>query len=591
VENRQHTDIEHKLHNILVKIQVALEQLGFDRELQDSIEECLEMIRTKQYNVAVIGEFKRGKSTIINALLGAAILPADINPMTATINRVTYGSEQGAVVKFKDGSEKKIGIGELEEYVTKITTESEKRAATVSEAVVYYPTVFCQNNIDIIDTPGLNDNDKMTEITLSILDSIDAVIVPIAAKSPVSKTEIDLVCKLISKNDIDNIVFVINRMDELDKDEYVYETFLEKRKIRIQTGVMDNLKEIESSEELIAKAHRLLDNIIICGISAKMALESFVTNNNEKRKESRWEEFLKVLMASVTSKKIFNIFNKTINTIKRTISEIGHQDEKRREYFKNKTEEILSGESAIMEYAGNTDRIIDRVFEENDEKLTKVTEEADEYKQLIKEIFITELSAVRENGNMNASIRAALEKARAEAFKTVGQKGLNKRIYDVFSFSAGQLFDYREKKIGGLIKRLAGSCSGNTGGGLTQKSLTAFAESALMKNEIDLFDLTLPNIGDLTNINVITAVMNAANKSLDNYKSEMNRAVKAIRVNWFKQFDEDKETTQNAIKKVIKTQKDEAILQKAAYLQIYREFCENSKSILSECESISAENK
>jgi hypothetical protein len=126
----------------------------------------------------------------------------------------------------------------LVEYVTKITSDKKERAAKVLEAVVYYPTPFCQ---------------------------------------------------LISSSSIDNIVFVVNRMDDLvgmDPD-FVYEDFLEYVKNRIQTNVINKLKERKSGDDVIAKAHRILDNINVCGISARLAL----TNDPKKRKEGRFEEF------------------------------------------------------------------------------------------------------------------------------------------------------------------------------------------------------------------------------------------------------------------------------------------------------------
>ena len=56
----------------------------------DSIKETIEKTSDEHFEVAIVGEFKRGKSTLINALLGQEVLPADVLPATATLNRVTY---------------------------------------------------------------------------------------------------------------------------------------------------------------------------------------------------------------------------------------------------------------------------------------------------------------------------------------------------------------------------------------------------------------------------------------------------------------------------------------------------------------------
>ena len=62
-----------------------------DSASNELIEGVLKRIHEHSFSIAVVGEFKRGKSTLINALLGKEILPADIAPTSATINRITYG--------------------------------------------------------------------------------------------------------------------------------------------------------------------------------------------------------------------------------------------------------------------------------------------------------------------------------------------------------------------------------------------------------------------------------------------------------------------------------------------------------------------
>ena len=143
----------------------------------------------EHFEVAIVGEFKRGKSTLINAILGQEVLPADVLPATATLNRVTYSKDPYVVVEYKDGSSEKVDINHLADYVTKLSFESEKKAETVKEATVYYDTDFCKNHVDIIDTPGLNDDEQMTNVTMSILPEIDAAVFVISATSPFSQCE------------------------------------------------------------------------------------------------------------------------------------------------------------------------------------------------------------------------------------------------------------------------------------------------------------------------------------------------------------------------------------------------------------------
>ncbi|MBQ3979228.1 MAG: dynamin family protein, partial [Lachnospiraceae bacterium] len=56
------------------------------------------------YTVVVLGEFKRGKSTLVNALLGNGLLPMNVLPETATINAIMYAEEPRLSVMYRDGT-------------------------------------------------------------------------------------------------------------------------------------------------------------------------------------------------------------------------------------------------------------------------------------------------------------------------------------------------------------------------------------------------------------------------------------------------------------------------------------------------------
>ena len=187
------------------------------------IDRVVERIEKSFFTVAVVGEFKRGKSTLINALLGEYVLPADVIPTTATLNRLTYGVVPHAEVVFKavgDQPERRetIALERLADYVTKLTAESEQMAATIKEAVVFHNVKYLEHQADIIDTPGLNDEDTMTEVTYSILPKADASILVILATSPFSGVEGDFLNHMLT-TDIGRVVFVVNRVDELRKPE------------------------------------------------------------------------------------------------------------------------------------------------------------------------------------------------------------------------------------------------------------------------------------------------------------------------------------------------------------------------------------
>ena len=133
--------------------------------------EVIQRIEESSFSVAVVGEFKRGKSTFINALLGSEVLPSDVLPCSATLNRVTYGMKPAVRIRFHDGEDAIIGISDLPAYVTKLSSESEQVAARVREAVVAYPTPFCERNVDIIGLSVLSGSHL--ELALALFGCLD----------------------------------------------------------------------------------------------------------------------------------------------------------------------------------------------------------------------------------------------------------------------------------------------------------------------------------------------------------------------------------------------------------------------------------
>lgn len=137
----EYNKVERTLVSDLEKLRSFSQKLKLTKSIV-LINDVLQRIEQRSFSIAVVGEFKRGKSTFINALLGQEILPSDILPCSATLNRVTYGVKPEVKIIFKDGHEEQISIEELTDYVTKLTPESEITSNLI-------PTIFlrrCHRN-------------------------------------------------------------------------------------------------------------------------------------------------------------------------------------------------------------------------------------------------------------------------------------------------------------------------------------------------------------------------------------------------------------------------------------------------------------
>ncbi len=201
----------HKLRELAGRLRIS--------EVEAPLDLALQRIESQSFALAVVGEFKRGKSTFINALLGQEILPADIAPTSATLNRVTYGTRPRIRIVLRDGIDpagmpESIGIDQMADYVTKLTPDAEATAAKVKEAIVYFPSRFCLNNVSIIDTPGLSDDAAMTTITLGVLPQVDAAIFVIMPEAPFAGSEGDFLNKHLLA-DVGRVFFVVTATDRI----------------------------------------------------------------------------------------------------------------------------------------------------------------------------------------------------------------------------------------------------------------------------------------------------------------------------------------------------------------------------------------
>lgn len=277
------------------------------------------------FSVGIMGEFKRGKSTVINALLGMPVVPADIMPCSATLNYIRWDATRHAQVRFKDGSVKDVSVEELSDYVTKITEESEKMAASVEDAVVYYPCPLCKNGVQIIDTPGLNDDERMNTISESVIPMLDAIIMVTVPGSPFGISEAEFVRNKVLTSDLGRIIFVVNKIDQVDEDER--DRILDHIRGKIRSSVLDKMKLVygEDSPE-VASAREKLSGIHIIGVSAKQALKAKTKNDDRLLAESGFEEFEKTLSRLLTEERgtleLIHPVNQLLSTSKEALETI-----------------------------------------------------------------------------------------------------------------------------------------------------------------------------------------------------------------------------------------------------------------------------
>ena len=297
------------------------QKLDLQRLIQ-TIDITITRIETDSFSIAVVGEFKRGKSTFINAILGEEILPADVLPTTATLNRVTYGAEPFVKIIFLDDEERNITVNRLVSFVTKLTPECEAVAATVKEAVIYYPVSYCRNNVEIIDTPGLSDDEHMTAVTMSVLGKVDTAIMVTSALAPFAESEGNFLTQKLLTIGLSQIIFVVTQIDHFQRQKDV-EKVLNKVKQRIkdciESWAEQNLEKNSSAYKLYLSK---VGSINIFGLSAYQALSAKMNNDHALLAKSRFPEFELMLGEIVSQSRGKIVLGAAVNKVINFATEI-----------------------------------------------------------------------------------------------------------------------------------------------------------------------------------------------------------------------------------------------------------------------------
>ena len=133
-------------------------------------------------DVAVLGQFKSGKSSLLNAALGEAVFPVGAVPVTAIITRAANGPEQVVRVTHRDGSVEEVAPNRLAEFVTEASNPENQRGAAVVD--VFTPSMSDLPGVRLVDTPGLGSVlAHNTETTRTWMPNVAVALVTVGASA------------------------------------------------------------------------------------------------------------------------------------------------------------------------------------------------------------------------------------------------------------------------------------------------------------------------------------------------------------------------------------------------------------------------
>jgi len=220
--------------------------------LEGKLREELKLLENESFTLVVIGEFSRGKSTFVNAMLGKAILPSSKSATTNVISKIVYGDRPNFTLYYKDGALRQVSEDEfsaikaqaeenpskfqqLKNFVKINALTNTVDFSNIDHAVVSYPLSFCQNNVEVVDTPGTNDlNVGRMEITYNYLKKAEAAILVLSATQPLTKSEKEFLQEQVIGNQIKDIFIVINFKDEVAGEED-----------KVRRHILENLRDLD----------------------------------------------------------------------------------------------------------------------------------------------------------------------------------------------------------------------------------------------------------------------------------------------------------------------------------------------------------
>lgn len=173
-------------------------------------------VEAERFHVVVLGEFNHGKSTFVNSLLGADVLPTGITPTTAAINHIVWAPSPHARVVLQSGDTRPLDLGAVKEWVT----VAGGRANEVAHVEIGYPCELLANNVVLVDTPGVNDlNEQRAEVTYGYVPRADAVLFLLDAGQALKDSEREFLRSRVLEASRDRLIFVLGKMDLLNDDE------------------------------------------------------------------------------------------------------------------------------------------------------------------------------------------------------------------------------------------------------------------------------------------------------------------------------------------------------------------------------------
>lgn len=214
-----------KLKNGILSVMDKIEELSTESDklpqIAGTFTAAREMMENPSFDVVVCGEVKKGKSSLLNAIVGESILPVNVEIATSQVFRIMNSSSESHYLIFTDGTKKSISREELSKYGSQVDAELYGDPIFQNHTLAYIevnmPIQFLPHGVNLVDTPGLGAMYKSHEwITQNYVQKASAVVFVMDPERPLVEKEKKFILKVLDITP--HILFVMTKIDMYSKE-------------------------------------------------------------------------------------------------------------------------------------------------------------------------------------------------------------------------------------------------------------------------------------------------------------------------------------------------------------------------------------
>lgn len=217
------TRTQEWLKNQLAELEHILQDMGADFSgFAARAGELRRRLDEERFRLAVLGQFKRGKSTLLNALLHESLLPTGILPVTAIPTTLRYGPHRRVRVSFRDGrwEDYEGSLEHLQAVLTRYVSEQDNPANRlgVAQVDIDHPAALLAQRVEIIDTPGIGSTVlHNTRTARAMVPVCDGALFVLSPDPPITEVEVQFLNAV--REAATRVIFVLAKADMLAPSE------------------------------------------------------------------------------------------------------------------------------------------------------------------------------------------------------------------------------------------------------------------------------------------------------------------------------------------------------------------------------------